>query len=1024
MLRRHKSWASFDSHPVFNNGRRRRTPYYSESLHHINVVEHLRRVVARTIIGRLSANGVNTAGLSSMFLEHCLPVTIADKWSWVMLLQNSLLLLQYPRQIDPRASPAQQTVIYIRSFHMTVGQLREVAARFRETGHAHTKITEWLGSTHRLRADETVYIRYVGRTTRGVLQRHREDLLTRRAGFLAKFLTCLETMFPIIIDSVALYIFPTPVRSIPEVALCNEIREQAVIAVLGIHSLLNQTFASTAHRTFLPKESHRESFKALGTRTISRLLPSNFSPTSHDASLAAWADDIQRYARDHRDSVSRFRNTVHDFPDNLRNMITRQATPSKLYGKFVLFLTVGAGISHQAYQKQEAFYKGSSDSARMIEDFLGRLWSWEQHEPITEVRIHDIVSVGGLPFVDLCPWQRATGDDLKAAANSLKRYISITKPLILLTLSEKPSSVLRNGFSCGGEAPSMSNFWSRVGQVELVQTGSLCCIQIPCFHPGQRRFSAEPNIFLKIFDMTLWVLLLAISKSLDSVELYESRDRSKWCRYVKQQVDQVLSSVGFYGELNSLKDELYKERPKSTATALTVAKRSKIAIATRRDVDQFIFSGLAVDEAASDRRRQQTYRLWELNIPELHLHIGRERPREWFEWANSLPVGASLFVEAIAGAIWTSATTTEHGFSRRMDEGVVVSVSRDAFDVTTLPEEHRELFSHMVCKEWVRYTDVVETITANLTAKVPLWRFLHASRVSTEISQAGILRFKALYRPKLNGAEVFVWKNHSFPIYWIAPSKQRYKFVMRAPQSSLDSSLRPRKYIFFTVDGIDLRDEDGTSCLVRKVSLSCDNRVTFPVHHLPNCQDTSELGTRLVELWEYETGLRYTNRTPATLEFLHLPANTYLPSFYSGETLPLIRSNWNGDRLASYRSPPNPADETWLLWMCLKEQWPKGGTLFIGIPEKWPSRQDNIWVHLREFLSRPVYHHHPGLTRVQAWAQDLHYTHKTSQIIKNIEHLCHVVHKRKVQERDQARMKAEGKDVKIAGTELGIRQRW
>ncbi|KAL2809983.1 hypothetical protein BJX63DRAFT_423456 [Aspergillus granulosus] len=888
----------------------------SACLSHINGIEGLRKAVVRTIINRLSENGVNTDGLSPMLLDHCLPVTtVANKTSWEMLLRDSLqlsdkalmdiLTLNYSgSRTNVRNIVLQQTVIYIRSFHMTAGQLQEVAAEFCKTGHRHTKITTWLASIQKLRADQTVYIRYVGRTTRDVLRRHREDLLTRRAGFLAKFLTCLETMFPTVIDSVVLYTFPTPAGGNPEVTLCNEIREQAVIALLNIHSLLNQTLSNAAHLIF--------------------------SSASHNASLAAWADDIQCYAREHQESVSRFRNTVHDFPDNLRAMLIRQATPSKLYGKFVLFLTAGA----------EAFYEGSSDSAKLIKDFLSRLWSWEQNESIKKVHIQEIVSAGGFPFVDLCPWQKATGKDLKAAAQFLKRYIFIAKPLILLTFSEKPSSVLGYGSSDSSEASCATKFWSRVGQVELIQLGSLYRIQIPCFHPGQGRFSPKPDIFLTIFDMTLWVLLLAISISLDSVKLYRTQDRKEWCKYIKQQAEQVLLSAGFYE-----KSDLYRERPRSTATALTVTERSKIAIATRRDVDQLIFSGLAVDGAISDSCRQQTYRLWELNIPDLHLHIGRERPWEGFQWANSLPEGASLFVEAIA---------------------------------------------------------------------VPLWGYLHASRVSSELSQAVILRFKAMYRAKLDGAEVFVWKNRSFPIYWITPSGQKYKFVMRAPQSILDGSLGKRKYIFFTEDGIDLRDGEGTSCLVRKESLSSDNKVTFPVNHLPNCQDTTELGSRLVELWEYETGLSWMNTalalvaTPPQTLGSTSRTPTHPPSFYIGGSLPLIRSNWSESKLAPYRSPPVPADETWLLWMCLKEQWPSGGILFIGIPEKWPLRQDNIWVHFRELLSRSAYRHHPRL----------------GQMIKNIEHFCCIVSKRKVQERDRARLEGEGKDVKIAGTELEIIQRW
>ena len=61
---------------------------------------------------------------------------------------------------------------------------------------------------------------------------------------------------------------------------------------------------------------------------------------------------------------------------------------------------------------------------------------------------------------------------------------------------------------------------------------------------------------------------------------------------------------------------------------------------------------------------------------------------------------------------------------------------------------------------------------------------------------------------------------------------------------------------------------------------------------------------------------------------------------------------------------------------------------------------------------------------MQAWAQDLFNTRKTSQLIRNIEHLCRVEEKVKIQARDYKRIKVEGKDVRIAGTELRISPPW
>jgi hypothetical protein len=72
------------------------------------------------------------------------------------------------------------------------------------------------------------------------------------------------------------------------------------------------------------------------------------------------------------------------------------------------------------------------------------------------------------------------------------------------------------------------------------------------------------------------------------------------------------------------------------------------------------------------------------------------------------------------------------------------------------------------------------------------------------------------------------------------------------------------------------------------------------------------------------------------------------------------------------------------------------------------------------FLERPLVRKHPRISFVKAWTRDLLHTHKTSQMIKNLAHLCWISEKKKIQARDRARIQREGKDVKIAGTELRI----
>ena len=142
------------------------------------------------------------------------------------------------------------------------------------------------------------------------------------------------------------------------------------------------------------------------------------------------------------------------------------------------------------------------------------------------------------------------------------------------------------------------------------------------------------------------------------------------------------------------------------------------------------------------------------------------------------------------------------------------------------------------------------------------------------------------------------------------------------------------------------------SCLVHKGALGSKTPVTFPAQRLCSCQDTTELGQKLVELWELETGLDWKSSIALSLYGCDDITDTgdYPPSFFEGKGLGLIKINWKADKLQHYKRKPQPADETWLLWMCLQEKWPTGGTVFIGIPAQWPSRADNFWVHFQRLV--------------------------------------------------------------------------
>ena len=280
-----------------------------------------------------------------------------------------------------------------------------------------------------------------------------------------------------------------------------------------------------------------------------------------------------------------FRDKQHEFSEALRDTVAKQAAPAKFKGHTTLFLTVGSGISKQGYRHAGCFYPGPSQSAYLLRSFLTRLWSWEHRTGEPPVHgIDSLIRTGAFPFVDLCPWLKAEGEDLAAAVEFLRKYMSITKPLILLILSEKPSSVAASSFQHAFGYPSNGGFWSKVGCPQLVFYDDCCSIQIPCFHPGQPRCSVKPDMFFTVLDITLWVLLLTLSICIDTEPQYSSENREDWCRDIKCRAEEIIHKTSIDKMLAEAKKKLLKERQLGTASYLTAKGRSHIAIASRKVV--------------------------------------------------------------------------------------------------------------------------------------------------------------------------------------------------------------------------------------------------------------------------------------------------------------------------------------------------------------------------------------------------------------------------------------------------------
>jgi hypothetical protein len=524
-----------------------------------------RDAIFRKIKSRLVSNGIATDRLLPQHLPYCLPANV-DQFAWDSLLlkpicvPDSVLKTMFRLEVDAGThgpiNKSNGRMFYLRTYSLLVSQLQDVIADWEANDHYHEEADTWINMMAALRSNDTVYLRYIGATEKtNPHQRLLNDLISRSSGFVARFHETVHRLFPVALDTSVVYKFSEarPMKDDLLIKSNHDLPEQALIALFGLSSLLNQTVGGFSY-TYALNDQQRSRFEALKTNTFSTMMI-ELQPVSQGmkGALREWVEHISSYAKEHKLSVT----SGHPFPDSLRDVVLKQATPSLFRGVTTLFVTVGSGISMACFLGNEPFYNGSSPAACLIKDFFLRLHKWERsHCFESRHPLNDLIEAGGMPFVDLCPWLKAEGPDLLAAIGFLRSYLAIVQPLVVLTLSKTPSSVAASNFTHPWGYPDRDRFWRKVGTLRLVYYSGYCSIQIPCFHPGQVRYMKKPHLFYAVLDMTLWILLLTIHTISGMQESLTNTSRDSFCCNVKAHVEQVLHTVGIDTLLYKVNEEL------------------------------------------------------------------------------------------------------------------------------------------------------------------------------------------------------------------------------------------------------------------------------------------------------------------------------------------------------------------------------------------------------------------------------------------------------------------------------------
>lgn len=391
----------------------------------------------------------------------------------------------------------------------------------------------------------------------------------------------------------------------------KELREQALITLMGFPSLLNRQM-SRSYPDFLPDHTHRERFLSLRTNVLPnlpRLVQS--TPAEMTRQLQEWAENIRVYALQNPGSTG---TEELGIPSSFCERLIKQAKPAAL-GQGTLLAIVGSGAGVQGYLGPDAFFQAPGRSAHLFKQTLARLCAWENGTEMFSMELIDAcIMSGALPFIDVCPWVRAEGQDLVTATGFLRDYMRISRPRIILSLADLPASIIGDNFRQDSMRKPDANrrILQRVGSLNVIHycgpgtsldnnDRNSTAIQIPCLHFGRVRFEQNPASFYRVLDITCWILLLTMQIFIDqeSQKDMAGLSREVQCYDAKKRVEEVLQQTGIDIELSQAIESLQDYWKQNLQHQMNASnKRRALAAADLSD------ARILVSSVCADQRSQ------------------------------------------------------------------------------------------------------------------------------------------------------------------------------------------------------------------------------------------------------------------------------------------------------------------------------------------------------------------------------------------------------------------------------------
>ncbi|KAJ8658217.1 hypothetical protein O0I10_006225 [Lichtheimia ornata] len=491
--------------------------------------------------------------------------------------------------------------------------------------------------------NEDIYLRYVGMTNGTAMERHTQEVHGQAGGLLGMFYNTLRRVDPATFNNVNIYYFyrTTATEMSQYTQRMRDMKEQIIIAFFGVENLLNTQYGGRLS-SYQPSSHQTGRLERFRSRFFS-LFQQHATPQQDQHVLQPWIERVMDGA-------------LHSMEHDLLDMMLDQALPHTVDGYTILVL-LGADITIADFDNAQSFLGGASragDLTRNILTRLGRLDIEAYH-----------FTPHPFPFVNLYPWPN-TVDTRDDAIEQLQTYMTLVQPIVTVSFSSSVTSVAFADFlhHNGLTLQTGNRYLQYVGIPRLVamldqqwvdNDGSdatrqqRLTILIPHVDPGYERYGERSIELLRLLDLQLAIATiiseLAITCIIDHPEFTRNQVvQHVWHVIENNECERIVAALL---ELDELKTAINQRQEQLLAQQPPAVRRIEAAVAQWRALGNIQHHGIAEGAPHSPQRHRQLTRLWRLNKPALHIHIGRDAMEDWLNWGLQLVEGASFFASAM-----------------------------------------------------------------------------------------------------------------------------------------------------------------------------------------------------------------------------------------------------------------------------------------------------------------------------------------------------------------------------------------